>query len=254
MQRLPSSSKILFLSDVHLSSEESCKSFAGYLNQIQGGYSHLYILGDLFDYWLGQKSERYFQEFQPVLQGLKKLNLEGMQVWFLQGNRDFLLDSSSCQRYGVQLCRDFHTIKLPTCTILLTHGDLLCTSDHKYQLYRRLIRSECLQLFARHLPLKITQKMALRLKKTSKRSIAQKSMRQITVNFQYIRELLKENDVVICGHIHQEMDYALIGQSEKKFLVLGGWEEERGSALEYSCGVFRVLQPQWRTSGDSHSL
>lgn len=241
--------RMLFLADIHLATEERGQHFAHYLQQLQGQYSHIYILGDLFDYWLGQKSET-LPEFQPVLRALKQLTQNGTAIHFIHGNRDFLIDEGFEARYAVRIHSNFKVIDLPDFRILLTHGDLLCTSDHKYQFYRRIIRNPILKWIATHLPLKFTEKMALKLKKTSKKSIAGKQKRHISVNLNYVKQLLKQNDIVICGHIHEETEYQLQNNPKKRFFVLGGWEEF-GSVIEYSQGQFRFLHPLWIQKSES---
>ncbi|MEK7486868.1 MAG: UDP-2,3-diacylglucosamine diphosphatase [Planctomycetota bacterium] len=246
-QTRPRFSKALFLSDVHLASEKQGQSFAVFLNQLLGAYSHLCILGDLFDYWLGPRSEK-FPAFQPVLIALKRLTDSGMIVSFIHGNRDFLLEDSFQKKYGVRIYSHFQKIRFAHCQILLTHGDLLCTSDHKYQFYRRIIRSTSVRIIAASLPLDWIHLVALKLKKTSKKSISYKSKRHLALNLNYARELLDDSDVVICGHVHQEMEYCLQENPQKKFFVLGSWET-RGCAIEYDGCSFRVLHPELALNG-----
>lgn len=243
MNRVVPFTKALFLSDVHLSNETQGLMFASYLSELPKTYSHLYILGDLFDYWLGPRSEE-FPAFQPVLSALKKLTDSGMRVSFIHGNRDFLLGNSFQEKYGVIIYPYFQRIRFKHYQILLTHGDLLCTSDHKYQFYRRIIRSTLLRLLATSLPLNFIHSFALKLKKTSKRSIAYKSKRHLALSLEYAKMLLEDADAVICGHVHQEMHFGLESNPQKQFLVLGAWEQ-KGCALEYDGIQFRFLYPEY---------
>lgn len=237
--------KALFLADVHLRNQEESVAFANYLKKQQGKYSHLYILGDLFDYWLGPKNE-LVDEFQPVLQTLQEMTRSGMKIFFIHGNRDFLIDHSFTEKYGVQIHPDYHLAELSrNCRVLLTHGDLLCTSDHKYRLYRSVIRSGIVRFLAVHLPLSLTNSIALKLKKTSKRSIAIKKVRQISINLNFVKELLQSCDFLICGHVHEKMDFRLKENPNKGFMVLGGWDN-RGSVIEYLHGKFSFQDPEWR--------
>jgi UDP-2,3-diacylglucosamine hydrolase len=127
---------ILFISDLHLSLEkpEITRRFLNFLANRATKAQAVYILGDLFDAWIGD------DDFTPpnnkIRAQLKQLTDSGIKVYLQQGNRDFLLGTRFAQDTGVTLLNDYEVIQLYGCPTLLTHGDLLCTDDLAYQEFR----------------------------------------------------------------------------------------------------------------------
>lgn len=128
--------EILFISDLHLSIEkrEITRRFLAFLKFRAVKAKELYILGDLFDAWIGD------DDFTPpnnkIRKQLKQLSDSGTQIYLQQGNRDFLLGEKFCQDTGITLLDDYAVIELNGVRTLLTHGDLLCTDDLAYQAFR----------------------------------------------------------------------------------------------------------------------
>ena len=133
--------EILFISDLHLSWEkpEITQRFLGFLDHRAIKAKELYILGDLFDAWVGD------DDFSPpnpkIRKSLKYLSEAGVKIYFQQGNRDFLLGKRFCEETGIVLLDDPYVIDLFGVPTLLMHGDLLCTDDLPYQAFRRKSRS-----------------------------------------------------------------------------------------------------------------
>ena len=133
---------ILFISDLHLAFDkpEITRRFLEFLATHAIQSQTLYILGDLFDAWVGD------DDFSPpankIRAALKKVTDSGTAVFIQSGNRDFLLGNQFCLETGVKLLGDYHTIDLFGTPTLLMHGDLLCTDDLPYQAFRKKSRSE----------------------------------------------------------------------------------------------------------------
>ncbi|MEW8382360.1 MAG: UDP-2,3-diacylglucosamine diphosphatase, partial [Candidatus Thiodiazotropha taylori] len=149
----------LFISDLHLSAEgaDRLQLFLDFLRFRATKAQTLYILGDLFDAWLGDDDRQSIAV--EVRQALQALNQSGTQLKIMHGNRDFLLGEDFCQASGAQLISDPYLIDLYGTPTLLMHGDLLCTDDQEYQAFRKQIRSA---EFANHfLSLSIDQRIAV---------------------------------------------------------------------------------------------
>ena len=138
-------SRSLFISDLHLAAERPATNdaFFRFLEETAGGAQGLYILGDLFEYWLGD------DELDPggdplaaqAAAGLKRLSDAGTPVILMHGNRDFLLASRFCAAAGAMLVSDPIVMQVGGERVLLMHGDTLCTDDHDYLNWRRTARS-----------------------------------------------------------------------------------------------------------------
>ena len=131
----------LFISDLHLcaSRPEITSSFIDFLQVTAVNAEALYILGDLFEYWAGDDDMEDIHH-QTVINALKKLAETGVRIYFMHGNRDFLIGADFCQVANVTLLQDPTLIDLYGKKTLLSHGDTLCTDDIDYQAFRRQVR------------------------------------------------------------------------------------------------------------------
>lgn len=131
--------KTLFISDLHLarSRPDITGQFNAFLTGPARGADALYVLGDLFEAWVGDDAVGRFEN--GIANGLKALAGHGTRVAFLHGNRDFLVGTDFCQSAGMQLLEQPHCIDLYGTPTILLHGDQLCTLDTQYQRYRKRI-------------------------------------------------------------------------------------------------------------------
>ena len=127
---------ILFISDLHLGFDkpEITRRFLAFLKNRAPQANALYILGDLFDAWIGDDDST--PPNATLKKQLKALTQTGTSVFLIQGNRDFLLGQRFCQETGITLLEEYTVIDLHGTPTLLTHGDLLCTDDLPYQAFR----------------------------------------------------------------------------------------------------------------------
>jgi len=134
----------LFVSDVHLgAAPQATEQFLGFLRAEAAQAQALYILGDLFEAWVGDDDQDPGNE--RVCRALRALTAGGVACFALHGNRDFLLGSGFCERSGCQLLPDPVIAQLDDERVLLTHGDALCTDDHAYQELRSIVRDPAWQ-------------------------------------------------------------------------------------------------------------
>ena len=156
--------ELLFVSDTHLSPERAdiLDRFIAFLREDAMACRRLYILGDLFDFWHGD-DERHSPWLTPLIEALGALHRRGIEVYFMNGNRDFLLGKAFCGHTHMTLLPDPCVIDYGGRRILLSHGDQFCTLDRGYQLWRRLVHSRALQWLFLRLPLRLRQRLAARV-------------------------------------------------------------------------------------------
>jgi UDP-2,3-diacylglucosamine hydrolase len=161
----------LFISDLHLSAArpEMMERFVAFLRSACRDAAALYILGDLFDVWIGDDdTANLFNE--SVLAQLAALTERGVPVFFLPGNRDFLFGRRAAARGRLRLLPGPTVIDLQGERTLLLHGDTLCTGDRAYQRYRRIVQNPLTMALARALPLATRQRIAQALRARSERT------------------------------------------------------------------------------------
>lgn len=228
--------KIHFISDLHLSLEkpEINRRFLHYLQNIAPEAKSLYILGDLFDAWIGDDDNT--PPIPSIKHSLKQLSEQGTQIYMIRGNRDFLLGQTFCQTTGVELLNDFARIELGNQAVLLTHGDLLCTDDLAYQAFRQKSRQPEWQsnVLAKPLWLRLLAARWYRLRSHyHKRGKTQEIM---DVNQATVEAMLNEYACVwlIHGHTHRpNTHHFLLDTQAAQRIVLSDWTKERGAYLSW---------------------
>lgn len=233
----------LFVSDCHLSPERPhiMDCFAGFLQGRARRAEQLFILGDLFDYWIGDDDPA--EEFADVFRALAALGAR-IPVWFIAGNRDFMAGAQFARRTGCRLLPDTHVFNADRPTLLM-HGDLLCTADTGYLRYRRIVRHPLTMAAARRLRLNWRRRIALSLRRNSRRAMAGKSEAVMDVEQRTVAAYMRRFSVrrLIHGHTHRPAihDFTLDGEPAQR-IVLGDWYEQ-GSVLELDNGRLRLHAP-----------
>ncbi|HKK05593.1 MAG TPA: UDP-2,3-diacylglucosamine diphosphatase [Gammaproteobacteria bacterium] len=223
----------LFISDLHLSGERPAiaRLFLDFLHGQARAAEALYILGDLFEAWIGD--DAIGPEHGPVLDALRALVDSGVPVYVMHGNRDFLLGSRFEQMSGSRLLNDPSVIDLYGTPTLLMHGDTLCTDDKAYQEFRRMVRDPQWQaaLMAKTPAERIA--LAREYREMSASETAQKAEAIMDVNQAAVENALREHGVsrLIHGHTHRPAihEFDLDGRPVRR-IVLGDWYEQ-GSVL-----------------------
>jgi UDP-2,3-diacylglucosamine hydrolase len=233
---------LVFASDLHLdaSQPERSQLFSTFLSRLgrPPRPATLYLLGDLFDVWLGRPSLR-LEAHASVLNGLRTLADSGVEVCVLQGNRDFLLDGRFKERTGVRVVEEWLSIGLGPLRTYLCHGDRLAVADRAHQRMRWILRSRPARLVAASLPETALRGAARWLRR---RSDAVQERRPPDVDGMPAIELARifrgGYDVVIAGHVHQERRRAMVVDGRARQLyTLGAWEDG-GSFLVFDGASF----------------
>jgi UDP-2,3-diacylglucosamine hydrolase len=219
--------RVLLVSDVHLSPHEPevYLRFMRFLDEEVAGARALYILGDLFDFFVSRRQAE-LPAYAEVFARLRHLSEDGTAVSFLPGNRDFNLDGELAARNGIRMLGDVAETQLGALRVLLTHGDLLCTRDVRYHRMRKIIRSRLIRGILSRLPLSLSLKLAGGARRASGAEIARKSAYVLDPDFEEVRAWVERGyDALVFGHVHTGEHYriGLEGRSADVF-VLDSWD------------------------------
>jgi UDP-2,3-diacylglucosamine hydrolase len=225
---------ILFISDLHLSLDkpEITRRFLNFLENRAVEAEALYILGDLFDAWIGDDDPT--PPNVKIKHQLQKLTDAGTKVYLQPGNRDFLLGQRFCNETGVTLLGDYAVIDLYGVPTLLTHGDLLCSDDLPYQAFRAKSHTPEWMRSVLSKPL-LLRLLAARWYRWRSFLHKRKQSREIMdVNQETVIQVMKEHGCLrlIHGHTHRPSvhDIQIDGHMARRF-VLAAWSKEAGQAL-----------------------
>jgi UDP-2,3-diacylglucosamine hydrolase len=195
-----------FVSDLHLSDTRPAanEAFFSFIEQKAPSAQALYILGDLFEYWVGD--DDLAEPFHAVVAGfLRGLSRAGVALYVMQGNRDFLMGRRFCEETGARLLDDPAVVELAGVETLLLHGDTLCSDDADYQDWRRVARSEPWQREFLSRPLAERRRAILELRERSKKAIRAKPAEVMDVNDDAVRNAFRQHRVtrLVHGHTHK---------------------------------------------------
>jgi UDP-2,3-diacylglucosamine hydrolase len=232
--------KTWFISDLHLDPNRPhlFTVLLEFLDRIEPQADALYILGDLFEFWVGDDliESSLGKAYIPILQRLRTLSDQGVAVYFTQGNRDFLVRETFVQYIGAKLLPDTQVINLYGKPTLILHGDTLCTDDKGYQRMRALFRMKLIQKIYLSLSLENRTKRAQGVRHATKKQTQEKHYSILNVNQQAVKQLMQERGVtqMIHGHTHRPAIHKLTVNGEKATrFVLGDWHE-KASFIEAS--------------------
>jgi len=215
----------VLISDLHLQASEPSllEKFEKFLSSKVNGFNNLFILGDLFETWIGDDDESEFNK--KIIEILKKVSADGIKVFLMHGNRDFLIGENFCKSINAELLSDYYIYEDGDSKILLLHGDTLCTDDIRYQEFRKLVRNESWRGDFLSKSLKERLEIASGLREMSNEETGDKKNEIMDVNQESVRKVSNEFSIkkMIHGHTHRPFIH------EDKNLVrvvLSDWENE----------------------------
>ena len=222
----------LFISDCHLDANrpDINASLADFLKNRATQARFLYILGDLFETWIGDDDPA--TEYAEVFSCFRELS-QSTDIFFLAGNRDFLFHQAGAERIGAKLIQEPKYLDLGSDHVVLLHGDTLCTDDAEYQRFRKMVRGDEWQDVFLSKPFTKRQQIAADLREQSKAAMQHKSMNIMDVNRQTVLDSFTEFGVstMIHGHTHRPAVHDH-GGGKTRF-VLGDWNPQ-SSYLSWS--------------------
>jgi UDP-2,3-diacylglucosamine hydrolase len=223
---LPTRTLALFISDLHLQQAlpQTSAAFLAFLDERAMAAQSLYILGDLFEYWAGDDDlDTPFH--QQVVQAIRAVSDSGVRVYWIAGNRDFLVGPRFAQAAGLTLLDEPHVAEIGGQRIALVHGDAQCTDDVNYMAFRKQVRDPAWQAQFLALPLAQRKGIIANLREGSREAHATKSMDIMDVAPGAVAALFAETgtDILIHGHTHRP---ALHDSGGKRRYVLPDWEPQ----------------------------
>lgn len=223
----------LFVSDLHLdaSAPDAVTQFRLFLQTEAQACDGLYILGDLFETWIGDDDDDPVR--RRVTADLHALTASGVPCWIQRGNRDFLLGNEFMRRSGCTLLPDPAVLQSGTRRIVLMHGDLLCTEDHRYQQFRTQSRDRQFQSMYLQMPLGTRRALAGMARASSREHTRRTRIGIMDVDEKAVHTILRcaDSDLLIHGHTHRPgVHHLQIDGRDARRIVLGDWYDQ-GSCL-----------------------
>ena len=217
--------KTYFIADLHLSENRPhlLALFRQFMQEQAPEAEKLYILGDLFDFWIGDDEQSNL--ISEVQQLIRHLTEKGVPCYFQHGNRDFLIGKKFANACGLTLLPTYQVIDLYGTPTLLCHGDTLCVDDVKYQHYRKKVHQKWRQWLFLHLPLKVRLKIAEKIRAKSRQDKQLKSTEIMDVNADFVQQIFAQFHVtqMIHGHTHRQKHHEIPPHFHR--IVLGDWGE-----------------------------
>lgn len=226
--------KTLFISDLHLDTDtpDILQSLLSVVHDQAAGADALYILGDLFEAWVGDDDQSDIAD--TVATALMSLSQAGTGVYLMHGNRDFLLGNDYAARCGATLLPDPTVIECYGRRVALAHGDSLCTRDTAYMAFRKQMRDPAWQQTFLDRPLLERHMVAQQIRQKSQDANSQKASDIMDVTHQEVIKLLEtlQVNMLIHGHTHRpgihtiRLHDAINGSDEAVRIVLGSWDQK----------------------------
>lgn len=232
-----------FIADLHLTQNrpDITACFLSFLKNDAPKAEKLYILGDLFEYWIGDDDTNPF--VLEVASALKTLSRHETEIYYIHGNRDFLLGNKYAKASGMQLLPEIDVIDLYGRDVVILHGDTLCTRDVAYQAFRKKSRSWWWQAIIKNLPLFVRKNIAENYRKKSADATAMKSQDIMDVTeSEVIAQLEQHNSqLMIHGHTHRPYIHDIeVNNNSAQRIVLGDWYEQ-GAWLKVTPTTIELL-------------
>jgi UDP-2,3-diacylglucosamine hydrolase len=238
----PTDPRCVFIADLHLvpGGSEKTDRFLAFVRDAARHFDRLYILGDLFDFWIGPR-HLDLADYRQVLDALRGLRRTGLRAAFVPGNRDYQVGPEFARAAGVELLEKGGEIVLGGRRVHLAHGDALYNVNPRYTAYRRIAGARCTRRAIAGIPAAIAVRLVYGLRRVSRRDTPPPPFRSA-------RDLLipamplfaRGIDVVVCGHLHRLAHVqARVGERACDLFVLGEWREGTPH-LRYEKGSFEM--------------
>ena len=240
----------VFISDLHLSQHSA--QVLGHLGEVLRtqvkGADALYVLGDLFEIWLGD--DAMTADHRAVLDGFRRISDSGTPVYFMRGNRDFLIGPAFVEASGMTILDDPCVVELYGTRTLLMHGDLLCTDDTDYLKFRLQVRDPAWQKYFLSLSIPERIQLGKDARAASQEAGGKKSNEIMDANLATVAHYMSEHGVqrLIHGHTHRPKVHQLtLGNVPAERIVLGDWHDF-SSVLVMNEQGYRLNDPRVATS------
>ncbi|WP_281561713.1 UDP-2,3-diacylglucosamine diphosphatase [Thalassomonas sp. RHCl1] len=239
-----------FIADLHLAQNrpDITACFLSFLKSNAPEAEALYILGDLFESWIGDDDNSPF--VIEIARALAELSQKNTKIYFIHGNRDFLLGKKYANKSGMAILPEVEQIELYGQKMVIMHGDTLCTRDINYQKFRKKSRSWWWQAIMKSLPLFVRRNIAENYRKKSAMATSVKSQEIMDVTPQEVVNCLEQyhSQLLIHGHTHRPAVHRLTANGqEAQRVVLGDWYEQ-GAWLKFTPKGYELLNQPFEQS------
>ena len=239
----------IFVSDLHLRAEGDERRiavFTRFIEALQGRCEQLFIVGDLFDFYIDfPDAPHFFPEYRPIFDALADLDRKGTRVVFFEGNHDFRLSSFFYHGLGIEVITEDNSVLLGGYQCYLAHGDQVNSTDTKYLALRRFLRGPIFSLLLRLAPRNWIPSLGKYFSDKSRTRPTAKTGEIEKLYRDFARSKWEEGyDVVILGHNHRRDQFeAIVGGRRRQYFNLGQWTDSSLPYLE--------LTPQGFVFGDA---
>ncbi|WP_367605492.1 UDP-2,3-diacylglucosamine diphosphatase [Legionella sp. W05-934-2] len=218
----------VFISDLHLNPDcpALTDQFIRFCHWAENNTKSVYILGDFFHLWVGD--DDHSEWITPIRNALLALDKKGIKLFYMGGNRDFLLGKRFCRQSGMHYLKDGTLLNWQGNTIALTHGDRLCTKDRTHQLFYHFTRNAIFPFFFNRFPFKFRRALAKRVRQRSQRNKPKQRMLG-AVTIDGINKFIHRYpcDMVVHGHTHQPaLHHHVVGKQVVQRFVLSDWDDK----------------------------
>jgi len=217
----------IFIADAHLRNEadDNYRMLLRFLSTLEGNTETLYILGDLFEFWIGSP-HTVFPHYQPVLEQLLRLAQLGTRIVYFEGNHDFHMGTYFTETLQAEVHPGPAIVNIDEKRVFLCHGDQINHRDYGYTLLRAVLHSHVSKLMIPLAPVALTSFIAERMSRQSSRKHGSRSLRwdYPAIIRRFARHQFKRGcDTVICGHFHMPFIERSGSDDDRILLSLGDW-------------------------------
>ena len=237
---------VYFVSDVHLhpSEPERTLRFHAFLERAAKERAEIYLLGDLFDMWIGPRHLE-LPDFRETVAALRRAGEAGARVRFVYGNRDYMVESRFAAEAGVELLGSARDLALGGRRVHAAHGDFLYNRNPRYTAYRRIAETKVFRRLYGALPVRVSYGIAGGFKKAVRSHTAEGYRRtDEDLVAPALRLFRRGVEVILAGHIHEPQHLRLTFDGKcREIIILGDWERS-GALATFSDGTFRLETPE----------
>jgi UDP-2,3-diacylglucosamine hydrolase len=242
-------SKTFFISDLHLEENrpDSTQQFLQLLKNCHASVDALYILGDLFEAWIGDDDDTPFH--RSIIEALHSATQKGLAIYFLHGNRDFLIGKKFLKDTGCKLLAEEEKIILYNTPVLLMHGDTLCTRDVAYLKWRKKSRNPILHTLLFSIwPLALRKRFAQKMREKSAQHTQHAALEIMDVTQEEVERVMQKHQVhfLIHGHTHQPGMHSFTrANATATRIVLGAWHDRANMLVWDASGVKQLVEVEF---------
>lgn len=244
----PLETPVTVVGDVHLTPEapQVTQRFVAFLDDVARRGGTLILLGDIFDWWIGRQQASRQPFATAILERMAAVAQAGVRLCFIPGNRDYAFDGAD--GLCIDVWPDVVRTRWGDRTVVLSHGDLLCSGDHTYQRVRRFLRSRIGRAGLRVLPYGFATWIAQRFRNLSSQVTRRSRPAKLGIDYQLARTWLDgyNADVLVVGHVHTGLHHELPGSPQRDVYVLRDWAQQGNAVVFNGEGIaMRAVPGGW---------